>query len=96
MGKCEIVYVYIISTHYGTHYCGITNNLTRRFEEHKNGKSSYLSKILPKELVYTKAYASRKEAYNEEKRIKNYGVSKFIIKIQLENVEKSYRIVTNK
>lgn len=71
------VVCYIISTHYGTYYCGITNNLQRRWKEHVNKQSKYLSIYTAKEVVYISVHDSYEDARREESRIKRIGVGKF-------------------
>ena len=82
MGAVEDIVCYIISTHYGTFYTGITNNLIRRWNEHKQGKSSYLSKFTPKEVVYVEVLSNRKEAAKKERYIKSVGASKYLLRLQ--------------
>ena len=82
MGAVEDIVCYIISTHYGTFYTGITNNLIRRWNEHKQGKSSYLSKFTPKEVVYVEVLSNRKEAAKKERYIKSIGASKYLLRLQ--------------
>lgn len=81
----NICIVYIISTHYNTYYCGITNNLIRRWKEHKFGKSSYLSKFKAKEVVHIEIFYTRKQAAQKEKQIKNFGVKKYFLTKKLLN-----------
>lgn len=78
----EEVIVYIIITHYGTYYTGITNNLVRRWKEHKEGKSSYLSKFKPKEVIFIESFNTRKEAAKKERYIKKVGAYKYLLKLQ--------------
>jgi putative endonuclease len=78
----EEVIVYIIITHYGTYYTGITNNLVRRWKEHKEGKSSYLSKFKPKEVIFIESFNTRREAARKERYIKKVGAYKYLLKLQ--------------
>lgn len=82
MGCVEFICLYIISTHVGTHYTGITNNLIRRWYEHINGKSSYLSKFAPKEVIYVEFFDSRKAAARKEKAIKRVGASNYLLRLK--------------
>lgn len=79
MNKC---FVYIILTHYGTFYTGITNNLYRRYLEHEKGKSAYLRKFKPKKYVYVEIYETRARAAKEEKKIKRVGAKKYMLKLK--------------
>ena len=82
MGQVESIVCYIINTHYGTFYTGITNNLIRRWKEHKAGKSSYLRKFKPKEVVHIEVFDNRKEAAKKERYIKKTGANKYLLKLQ--------------
>ena len=82
MGRLEVVYVYVILTHFGTYYTGITNNLKRRMSEHEAGKSSYLKKFKPKQLVYIEECECRKVAAKKEAYIKKNGAKKFLLKLK--------------
>lgn len=76
--------VYIILTHYNTYYTGITNSLLRRWKEHTNNQSSYLSRFKAKEVVYVEFHDTRKKAYKVEQRIKQMGAKKYMIIKQFE------------
>ena len=82
MDAVEDIVCYIISTHYGTFYTGITNNLIRRWNEHKQGKSSYLSKFTPKEVVYVEVLSNRKAAAKKEKYIKSVGAKNYLLRLE--------------
>ncbi len=79
------VYCYIIESNYGTYYCGITNNVIRRFNEHRQGQSSYLRKFGVKELVYTIELQDRSTARSQEVYIKKYGVAKYVKYLRINN-----------
>ena len=79
-----MIALYIISTHHGTNYCGITNNLIRRWHEHKKGKSSYLRHKKPIEVVFIQLFETRQQASKNERRIKRFGVTKFM---KLQNIK---------
>ena len=82
MGRFEVVYVYIILTHFGTYYTGITNNLQRRWKEHNDGQSSYLRKFKPKQIVYIEECENRRIAAKKERYIKSIGASKYLLRLQ--------------
>jgi len=82
MGQTNFIIVYIIKTHFNTYYTGITNNLIRRWKEHVNGESSYLSKFKPKEVVHIEIYNTRQSAAKKERRIKKIGAYKYLIKLK--------------
>ena len=77
--KGEVV-CYIILTHYGTFYTGITNNLTRRWNEHKKKMSSYLSRYSAKEVINVEWFNTRKEARKKEVEIKRTGAKLYLLK----------------
>ncbi|MES2287227.1 MAG: GIY-YIG nuclease family protein [Bacteroidota bacterium] len=76
-----VITIYIILSHRGTYYCGITNNLKRRWKEHCTGQSKYLSTHKAKEIVYTEFAIGYEAARKREKKIKQIGPGKFM-KIQ--------------
>jgi putative endonuclease len=59
-------YVYIIECRNRTLYTGITNDLARRFAEHKQGKGS----------KFTRAFKVKKLAYAEEIQTKEAALSR--------------------
>jgi putative endonuclease len=55
----------------GSLYCGWTNDVLRRFEEHQAGTASrYTRSRLPVQLAWSRPMPSRSEAMREEARIK--------------------------
>ncbi len=85
MGQCNEVVCYIILTHYGTYYCGITNCLTRRWKEHVTKQSKYLSLYSPKEVVFIEFYDNYTDARYREVQIKKGGVGRFFMKWKLQS-----------
>ena len=64
-------YVYVIHSNLlDQYYIGQTNDLRRRIDEHKTGKSKYTKRIDDWELIYYEAYTSRSLAMKREKRLK--------------------------
>ncbi len=64
-------FVYILRCADGTLYTGITNDLTRRCEQHNAGTASrYTRSRLPVELVYQEAQGNRSVATKRELEIK--------------------------
>lgn len=64
-------FVYLVRTRTKTLYCGITNDLERRFEQHQTGKGAkYLRGKGPLSLVWSQQVADKSEALKEEIRIK--------------------------
>ena len=71
MKKIMSWYIYILKSELdGDYYKGITENVTKRLEEHNTGQSKYTSTKMPWQLVYSKEMESKKQAIIEEKRIK--------------------------
>lgn len=76
------VICYIIRTHYGTYYTGITNNLIRRYKEHLDLKSSYLSRFKAKEVIHIEWFKTRKEAARKERYIKRVGAKNYLLRLK--------------
>ena len=65
-------FVYILKCKDGSFYTGITNNLKKRLNNHKNGSGSkYVRSRLPFELVYSEEVQSKSEALKRELGIKS-------------------------
>ncbi|KKS44087.1 MAG: Excinuclease ABC C subunit domain protein [candidate division CPR1 bacterium GW2011_GWA2_42_17] len=54
----------------GNLYTGSTNNLSRRFDEHNDGKVFSTKSRRPFELLYAEAYKAEKDARNRESQLK--------------------------
>lgn len=79
-------WVYILcSTQDQTLYIGQTSNLRQRISDHNNGKSAATKLKLPWKLVYLEAYASKQDALNREKRLKNFGQAYRRLKERIEH-----------
>jgi len=64
-------YVYILKCGDNTLYTGWTNNLEKRFEEHKLGKGAKYTKGRgPLEMVYNEAFDNKVDAMKREYSIK--------------------------
>ena len=58
-------YVYMILTERNTLYCGYTDNVEKRFNEHKSGKGAkYTRANKPVKIVYIKEFPSKSEAFS--------------------------------
>ncbi len=68
-------YAYILASKWhGTLYVGMTNNLTRRVQEHKEKRcSSFTAKYNVDQLVYYTSYDNSVEAVTMEKRLKRWN-----------------------
>ncbi|MCB2211181.1 GIY-YIG nuclease family protein [bacterium] len=66
-------YMYIMSSSSGATYIGMTNNLMRRVQEHRDeGEDGYCGKWFIDKLVYFETYSSPMEAITREKQIKKW------------------------
>lgn len=71
MTSDDPAFVYLLRCGDGSLYCGWTNDLERRVEEHRAGTASrYTRSRPPVELLWSRAMASRSAAMREEARIK--------------------------
>ena len=78
-------FVYILySNKLDRYYVGSTGNLEDRLKRHNSGRSTYTKPGIPWNLVYSKEYETRSEAYNEEQFIKSQK-SRIYIERLIEN-----------
>ena len=64
-------FVYIIQTIDNTLYCGITNDLNKRYNAHLNKKGAkYTAAHPPQKIVYVDVFENKSDASKEEYRIK--------------------------
>ena len=82
-------YVYIMSSRpYGTLYIGVTNNLIKRVEDHKNGTNDgFTKKYSIHHLVYFEVIEDIHTALEREKQLKNWKRNWKIQLIEKENKE---------
>ena len=70
-------YVYLIQCKDKSIYTGITNNLNRRFKEHKDKIGGhYTSSHKVEKIVYTEKFKTKSEALKREIEIKNWKRNK--------------------
>lgn len=67
----------------GSLYVGCTSNLRKRMEEHRKGMNFSTKKALPIELIYLETFVSKKDAFQREKRLKQYGSGMRNLKLRL-------------
>jgi len=74
----EIYYVYILLCNDDSYYIGLTNELMRRFEEHKAGMypNCYTYKRRPLLLAYYEVIPFLKEATERENQLKRWSRAK--------------------
>ncbi len=71
--RSRLYTVYILqSTIDSKYYIGVTRDLTKRIQEHNQGKTRSLRNRIPLNLVYSEDYLDRHEAYIRERQIKSY------------------------
>jgi putative endonuclease len=77
--------VYIISCSDNSLYTGITTDIEKRFEQHKNKKGAkYFYGREPLEIVFTEQGHDRSSASQREYEIKNYTRAEKIVLIKSE------------
>lgn len=70
----------------GTLYVGVTNSLSRRITEHREGRGSdFVRQYNVTRLVYAEAYERADEAIAQEKRIKRWSRAYKIALIEKSN-----------
>ena len=80
-------FVYILLCKDKSLYTGITNNLKKRFSEHKAGKGGrYTRSHKPLKIIYSEQLANQSEALKRESEIKSWKREK---KIKLLNLNYS-------
>lgn len=74
MRKVRVFHVYILASGpNGTLYTGMTNDLSRRVHEHREGLvEGFTKKYGVKRLVYFEEFPTAADAIRREKRIKKY------------------------
>ena len=67
-------YVYILKCSDDSYYTGVTNNIDRRFAEHKTGENnkSYTYNRRPVELVFCEEFNDVNQAIAFEKQVKGW------------------------
>lgn len=70
-------YVYILETKVGQFYTGVTDNIQRRMQEHKDGKGARFTRIYGFDrLVYAKEFSTKLEALKREDQIQGWSRQK--------------------
>jgi putative endonuclease len=74
----KLYYVYILKCSDNLTYTGITNDLSRRLEEHQKGlnKNCFTYKRRPLELIFKQDFNDIKQAIYFEKKIKKWSAKK--------------------
>ncbi|HLC88104.1 MAG TPA: GIY-YIG nuclease family protein [Patescibacteria group bacterium] len=77
-------YVYILLCGDNSLYTGSTNDLEKRFLDHKNGKGGkYTRSHRPLKLIYKEEFATKSEALKREAEIKSWSRGKKIKDLKL-------------
>ncbi|HOX29772.1 MAG TPA: GIY-YIG nuclease family protein [Candidatus Paceibacterota bacterium] len=69
-------YLYLLLCDKKTFYVGISNDLAKRLNEHRNKESFYTRKFFCVEIVYCEKYSTVSEAAKREKQIKGWNHAK--------------------
>lgn len=70
-------YVYMLKCQYGEIYTGITDDISRRFKEHAQGKGGhYTNYNRPREVLYKEPFKDRLDAEQREQQIKRWSKAK--------------------
>ena len=79
-------YIYIMASRSRVLYTGVTNDLTRRVNEHKRGvNAGFTSKYRVTRLVYFEEFADIRDAIAREKAIKGWKRSRKITLVEARN-----------
>jgi len=79
-------YVYVIKSNKDNKlYIGYTNDLKRRIEEHRKGRSFSTKHRGPFSLIYYEAFKSQKDATAREKQLKKFKSSYGQLKKRIQN-----------
>jgi putative endonuclease len=76
-----MAYLYVLTLCNGKYYIGSTENLERRFLEHKNGLSPYTKYYLPVQLIFMQEYKTKFEASKAEHWLKKQKDHSFITRV---------------
>lgn len=74
----KLLYVYILECSDGSYYTGITNNSSRRLNEHQFGRNpnSYTFSRRPVEMVFYAEFSDFYMVIDKEKQIKRWSKAK--------------------
>ncbi|HEU4565979.1 MAG TPA: GIY-YIG nuclease family protein [Gemmatimonadaceae bacterium] len=78
-------YVYILASRSRKLYVGVTNDLARRIEEHRSGKSAHTARYRITRLVHVEATSDIRAAISREKQIKAWRRDKKLELIHMAN-----------
>src|SRR5215467_4884969 len=78
-------YVYILASHSGTLYVGVTNEIVKRLYYHRSAVEGFVAKYHVHKLVYFETHSRPASAIAREKQIKGWVRRKKIDLIEAEN-----------
>ena len=84
MERNPVVYI-LASQNRRALYIGITTNLSRRLEEHREGKVHHTARYNIKCLIYFEAHETAPDAIAREKQLKNWRREKKLVLINRSN-----------
>lgn len=77
--------LYILLCQDGSLYTGVTNNLTKRFQDHLEGKGArYTKSHKPLKIIYTEALSNHSAALKRELEIKSWTRQQKISNLHLQ------------
>lgn len=77
-------FVYLLLCADDSFYTGVTNNLEKRFIDHKNGKGGkYTRSHKPLKIIYQETFKTHSEALKRESEIKSWSRGKKISILKL-------------
>ena len=77
-------HIYILLCSNNSLYTGATNNLEKRFLDHKNGKGAHYTRVhKPLKIVYSEEFPTKSEALKREWEIKSWSRENKITKLRL-------------
>jgi len=83
MAIAKQYYIYIMASISGVLYIGVTNNLIRRIQEHKQGLvQGFTRKYRIKKLVYFESTRDVRSAIEREKQLKKWRREKKVVMIE--------------
>jgi putative endonuclease len=84
----RVYYVYILANRSKTLYVGVTNNLARGIQEHREGSGpKFVSKYAIHQLVHVECASRPRDAITREKQLKRWSRMKKIALIEESNPE---------
>ena len=76
-----MAYCYVLKCANGQYYVGSTRIITKRLNDHKNGKVKFTRSKRPLTLIFVKEFQNYKLALNFEKKVKSWKKRKSIEKM---------------